>query len=149
MDPQIDYDLADATVLGNVYDGLVRATGSKTVTIVPDLATSWKESPDGKTWTFTLRNGVKFHDGTPVNAAAVQFTFQRLFKLNQGAVGDFSEISSVDAPNPTTVVFHLKTPFSAFLSSLTTLWGTGIVSPTAVKAHQVKGDLGQKWLVRA
>ena len=146
MDPQIDYDTAAAIVLGNVYDSLVRAQGAKSVKIVPDLATSWSSSPDGKTWTFKLRPGVTFHDGSSVNAKAVQFTFNRLFKLNQGAVGDFAAISSVDAPNPLTVVFHLKAPFPSFLTSLTSLWGPGIVSPKTVMAHQVKGDLGQKWL---
>ncbi len=146
LDPQIDYDTAAAIVLGNVYDSLVRAEGSKTVKIVPDLATSWSQSSDGKTWTFKLRSGVKFHDGSTVDAKAVQFTFQRLFKLDQGAVGDYSSIERVDAPNPTTVVFHLKAPFPSFLTSLTSLWGPGVVSPKSVLAHQVKGDLGQKWL---
>ncbi len=100
-----------ATVLANVYDGLVRAVGSKVVTIVPDLATSWKESADGKTWTFKLRSGVKFHDGNTVDAAAVKFTFDRLIKLQTGAIGDFLEIASVDAPDPSTVVFHLSTSY--------------------------------------
>lgn len=146
LDPAVDYDTGMATVLGNVYDGLVRAVGTKTVKIVPDLATSWKSSPDGKTWTFTLRSGVTFHDGTPVDAAAVKFSFDRLLKLNLGAVGDFLEISSVAAPNPSTVVFHLSHPFSGFLNSLTTLWGPDVVSPKTVLAHQVKGDLGKAWL---
>src|SRR3978361_1070326 len=51
MDPAQDYDTGMATILGNVYEGLVRPSGTKTVKIVPDLATSWKESADGKTWT--------------------------------------------------------------------------------------------------
>ena len=146
LDPQVNYDTGDAIVLGNVYDSLVRAVGATKVTIVPDLATSWSSSADGKTWTFKLRPGVKFHDGSPVDAKAVQFTFNRLFKLQQGAVADFAEIGSVDAPDALTVVFHLKTAFPSFLTSLTSLWGPGIVSPKTVLAHQVKGDLGQKWL---
>src|SRR5690242_816048 len=64
MDPARDYDTAAAIELGNVYDGLVRAFGVKSAKVVPDLATSWTESKDGKTWTFKLRSGVKFHDGT-------------------------------------------------------------------------------------
>src|SRR5262249_10593541 len=63
LDPQTNYDSAGFPVLGNVYDGLVRAVGEKTVSIVPDLAMSWTHSPDGKTWTFKLRPGVTFHDG--------------------------------------------------------------------------------------
>ncbi len=147
MDPAQDYETGMAIVLGNVYEGLVRAYGDKTVKIVPDLATSWTESTDGKTWTFKLRPGVKFHDGNPVDAAAVKFTFDRIRTLQQGAVGDFLEIKSVDAPDPLTVVFHLSTPYSGFLPSLTTLWGPGIVSPKTVLAHEVKkGDLALKWM---
>ncbi len=147
VDPAQDYDTGMATVLANVYDGLVRAEGSKVVKIVPDLATSWKESADGKTWTFKLRSGVKFHDGSTVDAAAVKFSFDRLLKLQLGAVGDFLEIASVDAPDPSTVVFHLNTSYSGFLPSLTSLWGPGIVSPKTVLAHQVKGDLGKAWML--
>lgn len=146
MDPAVDYETGMATVLGNAYDGLVRAYGDKTVKIVPDLATSWSQSKDGLTWTFKLRSGAKFHDGNPVDAAAVKFTFDRILKLQQGSYADFLEIGSVAAPDASTVVFHLKTPFSGFLPSLTTLWGPGILSPKTVLAHQVKGDLGMAWL---
>ncbi len=148
LDPQINYDSSGFLVLGNVYDGLVRAVGERTVTIVPDLATSWTHSPDGKTWTFTLRSGVTFHDGTPVDAAAVKITWDRLFKLDQGAASDWipAYVKDVQAPSPNTVVFHLKVAWSSFLSSLSSIWGTGIVSPKTVLAHQVNGDLGQKWL---
>jgi peptide/nickel transport system substrate-binding protein len=148
LDPQINYDTAGFPVLGNVYDGLVRAVGERTVGIVPDLATSWTHSPDGKTWTFTLRSGATFHDGTPVDAAAVKFTWDRLFKINQGAASDWIPVyvKDVQALDAATVVFHLKVAWSSFLSSLSSIWGTGIVSPKTVLAHQVHNDLGQKWL---
>ena len=58
------------------FDGLVRFDGNSHK-IVPALAESWSRSPDGLTWTFKLRKGVKFHDGTPVNADAVVFSFER------------------------------------------------------------------------
>jgi peptide/nickel transport system substrate-binding protein len=147
LDPQINYDTAAPIWLGNVYERLVKAVGVSRVSIAPDLATSWTNSADGKAWTFHLRPGVTFHDSTPLNAAAVQFTFQRLFGLDQGAVADFQPIARVDAPSPLTVVFHLKTPFPSFLASLVSIWGTGIVSPTAVKKHATKGDpWASKWL---
>ena len=50
-----------------------------TTSLIPQLATSWKSSADGKTWTFNLRTGVKFHDGTPFNAKAVCFNFNRWY----------------------------------------------------------------------
>ena len=153
LDPQSNYDVSAATFLPACYDSLVRVVGQKQPRIVPDLATSWNHSADGKTWTFHLRSGVKFHDGTPLDAAAVKFTFDRLRKLGvaiAGASGDYTEISKVEAVNPTTVRFILQYPFSSFLTSLTTVWGIGIVSPTAVKAHTDKKnpkDLGHKWLL--
>src|SRR5206468_1674782 len=61
LDPAVNYDVSAATFLPACYDGLVRGVGEKNVKIVPDLATSWKQSADGKTWTFKLRSGVKFH----------------------------------------------------------------------------------------
>src|SRR5438067_10106692 len=66
-------------VLGQMYNNLVRfnpADGLKT--IIPDLAESWKVSSDGKTYTFKLRDGVKFHDGTPFSSADVVATFSRI-----------------------------------------------------------------------
>src|SRR5207253_3009595 len=77
------------------------------------------------------------------------FTFKRLFTLNQGAEPDFTSIARVEAPEPPRVVFHLRAPFPSFLTSLTSLWGAGIVSPTTVKKHMLKesaSDFGQKWL---
>src|SRR5690349_3303415 len=78
LDPATNYDVTAATYLPACYEGLIQAVGARTSQYKPGLATSWKESPDGKTWTFTLRQGVTFHDGTPFNAAAVKFSFDRL-----------------------------------------------------------------------
>src|SRR5207302_685215 len=64
-------------VLDNLYNGLVRAGANGA--ILPDLAQSWTTSPDGLIYTFTLRTGVKFHDGTDFNADAVKFSFDRPF----------------------------------------------------------------------
>jgi peptide/nickel transport system substrate-binding protein len=153
LDPQTNYDVSAATYLPACYDSLVRVVGEKKGTLVPDLATSWSQSPDGKVWTFKIRSGVKFHDGTPLDAAAIKFSFDRLLKLGPalaGASGDFSEITKVEAVNPTTVRFYLQYPFSSFLTSLTTIWGTGIVSPTAVKKHidpKNPKDFAHAWLL--
>ena len=76
----------------------------------PLLATSWTKSADAKTWTFTIRQGVKFHDGTPMTAAAVKAAIDRTIKLNQGAAYIWGAVKSIDAPDATTVVFHLKYP---------------------------------------
>jgi peptide/nickel transport system substrate-binding protein len=146
LDPAVDYDNDGYSYLPQLYDFLVRATGSTSVHVVPDLATSWSESPNGLTWTFHLRPNVKFHDGTTVNSRAVKFSFERLLTIKQGGWADFKEIRSVTTPSSMTVVFHLAYPYSPFLQSLSSAYGAEIVSPTVVLAHQVHGDLGQKWL---
>jgi peptide/nickel transport system substrate-binding protein len=134
----------DAKVVTNLYENLVTFDGDSTA-IVPRLATSWETSADGKTWTFELREGVTFHDGTPFNADAVAFTFARLTdenhphrpkKVPYGEV--FTFIGKVEALEGK-AVFTLKNPNSTFLQILA-LFGAGIVSPTAVKEHG--GDFG-------
>jgi peptide/nickel transport system substrate-binding protein len=140
LDPAVDYDGGASTYFGAVYDYLVQAVGQKQVKIVPDLATSWSVSKDGKTWTFHLRPHVLFHDGSPVDAAAVKFSFDRLLKAGQGAAADFAEIASVQVVNPLTVQFHLQYPFSSFLSSLSCLWGPAIVSPKTVGKDTIKSN---------
>jgi peptide/nickel transport system substrate-binding protein len=146
LDPDVDYDNGAYGILSQMYNRLVGASGTSTVTVRPDLATSWSSSKDGLTWTFHLRPNVKFHDGSAVNAQAVKFTFDRALKMKQGGWADFAEIKSVDASGPLTVVFHLKYRFASFLNSLSSVYNGDIVSPTVLKAHEVKGDLGAKWL---
>ena len=82
----------------------------------PLLAKSWVLSPDSKTWTFTLQDNVKFHDGTPMTADDVIFSIMKFhFTLAPRARGVFSNIDSATAPDPHTVVITLKEPFEPFL----------------------------------
>jgi peptide/nickel transport system substrate-binding protein len=145
LDPVVDYDTGGNTYFGNVYDRLVTAVGTKNVRIVPDIATSWSESKNGTIWTFHLRPNVKFHDGSPVNAQAVKFTFDRMLAAKQGAYGDFSEIRRVTVAGPLTVQFHLQFPFASFLPSLTCLDGVDIVNPRVVGNHKI-GSNGSSYL---
>jgi peptide/nickel transport system substrate-binding protein len=128
------------------YDRLVQLKGS-TTEVVPQLAESWTASPDGKTFTFKLRTGIKFMDGTPFTAQAVAANFTRLFKMGKGAAGLWDGIldsSGITVVNASTIRFTLKTPFAPFLGSLATDQAS-IVSP-AVMQHETGGDLGQAWL---
>jgi peptide/nickel transport system substrate-binding protein len=98
LDPAVNYETAGGPFLGAVYDPLVKAVGSTKPEIVPWLAESWEKSADGLTYTFKLRPGVKFHDGTLLNAAAVKFSFERMFAMNAGAVANFNTvIDTIDA----------------------------------------------------
>jgi peptide/nickel transport system substrate-binding protein len=146
LDPAVNYDFSGGYLLINCYEGLVKAEGSDAAKIVPSLAESWEMSDDGLTYTFKLRSGAKFHDGTPVNAEAVKYSFDRLLALKMGAAGNFTSIDKIEALDDSTVKFTLKAPFNSFLLALTSMWGPVVVSPTAVKAHEKDGDMGQAWL---
>ena len=78
LDPALSSDLSSARVQNQLFESLVDLTPGGT-RVVPKLATSWRTSGDRRTWTFFLRRGVKFHDGTPLNAAAVCFNFERWY----------------------------------------------------------------------
>ena len=141
FDPHTVTAVNDFRILMNVYDGLVRYKNGK-LEVEPALATAWTISDDGLTYTFTLREGVKFHDGTDFNAEAVKFNFDRMLKDDhpQHDTGPFplsfffSSIAEVTAINPTTVAFRLSEPFAPFLSNLA--YPTGLIaSPAGIVKH--------------
>ena len=77
LDPSTVTAVNDFRILMNLYDGLVRYKDG-TLEVEPSLADSWTISDDGLTYTFPLRDGIAFHDGSPLNAEAVKFTFDRM-----------------------------------------------------------------------
>ena len=97
------------------YDYLV-GVNAATYQPQPELATSWTSSPNGLTWTFTIRQGVKWQDGQPFTAADVAFTFNYIIKNNLTNFTIFTAgIKNVTAPNATTAVFHLLKPWALML----------------------------------
>jgi peptide/nickel transport system substrate-binding protein len=141
LDPQAVTAANDFRIAVNLYDGLVRfADGS--LEIEPALATEWEISEDGTVYTFTLREGVTFHDGTPFDAEAVAFTFERMLDEDHPFHDTgpfplaffFAAVERVEALDALTVEFTLDEPYAPFLSNLA--YPTGlIVSPAAVEAH--------------
>jgi peptide/nickel transport system substrate-binding protein len=146
-DPALVSDGNSLYVAAQVVEGLVGLKPGTIGDVIPVLASSLPTvSSDGKTYTFTLRTGVKFQDGTDFNAAAVKYNYDRWKAFPKGDLqdnayyygavfggfGSSSNVVSVDAPNDTTVVFNLKTPQSNFLLSQT-LQVFGIESPTALQ----------------
>lgn len=111
------------SALCHMYNGLVRhnlVDGLRT--IIPDLAQSWEISADGLTYTFNLREGVTFHDGTPFSSADVVATFSRIINPPEGIViplrSDFNMVDSVEATGDLTVQFNLNSPRAFFLNLL-------------------------------
>ena len=143
LDPQVQMDNDSWRAIYYCYDRLVEYKGG-TTELQPGLATSWTISDDGLTYTFYLRKGVKFIDGTPFNAKAVKFSFDRLFAVNKGPAGTFGFLKSVAVVDEYTVRFTLKSPFAPGLSAFATDQGS-IVSPSVMN-HAVNGDWGQDWL---
>src|SRR6266581_753466 len=94
--------------------------------VVPQLATGYKVSADKKTYTFTLRPGVKFSTGKPLTSADVKFSLDQNTKASQGWGFINTAIKSVDAPSPETVVVHLKYPWAPLLADLS-IFANGIV----------------------
>jgi glutathione transport system substrate-binding protein len=138
MDPANETAVMTSGVLAPMYEGLTRY--DEKFQVAPGLATAWTADPTGKEWKFTLRPGVKFHDGTACDAAAVAYSFQRHLDVKRGLAssGRFrGVIASVDAPDASTVHFSLKTPYPAF-TRLLAIVNAGIVSPTADKAGELE-----------
>ncbi len=108
LDPHTVTATNDFRILVNIYDGLVRYKDG-TLEIEPALAESWTISDDGKTYTFKLRQGVKFHDGSDFNAEAVKFNFERM--LNK----DHPFYNTGPFPSPSTL-----NPLKASLRSMQT-----------------------------
>jgi peptide/nickel transport system substrate-binding protein len=98
----------------NIYESLTRI--GRDGSIGPGLAESWTASPDGKTWTFKLRSGVKYHDGEPMTSEDVKFSLDKMFAANSTAPAKslFATFESVEAVDPLTVKIVLKSP-DAFL----------------------------------
>jgi peptide/nickel transport system substrate-binding protein len=136
LDPAVNYDFSGGFFLINCYEGLVKAVGSKDAKITPALAESWVVSPDGLTYTFKLRSGVKFHDGTPFNADAVKFTLDRVTDPATMAGQAHDQLGPYDhseVVDDFTVKVIMRQGYAPLLTNFNGY--LGIVSPTAVRKN--------------
>jgi peptide/nickel transport system substrate-binding protein len=149
IDPAVGNDFASSTSLANLYDTLVfpNAKGG----VDPWLATSWDISTDGMTYTFHLRSGVKFHDGSLLKASDVVYSYDRIKIIGEGyGYLVTAGVKSVSAPDDSTLVITIEKPSALFLPSLVRLY---IASEAIVKAntkaegpYAENGDYGKEWL---
>lgn len=135
IDPHISSEDETAIVLRQIYDTLVYRDPRQEI-IVPGLATQWTISPDNLVYTFSLRNDVKFHDGTPMNAQAVADNFERIAGLNPntGKAGALllKYYAGSEIVDEFTIRLKLSQPYAPFLDVLSRPY-LGIASPTAFK----------------
>lgn len=161
LDPQINYTLRYWQIFPMFYDGLVsfeKAGGKSAFNIVPDLAASMPQITNGgKTYTFTLRKGIKFANGQPVTVEAVRHSFVRLFKVLNPNAGTWYDVIvggrhcvkspstctlpgvGID-PKTNTVTFHLRHPDAEFLDQLAVPFGSILPADTPDK------DMGTRYI---
>jgi len=132
MDPHQSIAAVDRQVFQNLYDKLVDV--NQDLEIIPMLATSWTITNAGKTYTFKLRPNIVFHDGTPFNAEAVKYNFERMLDraLASPRRSEIALVDRVTVVDPLTVQIDLEGAFSPFLSVLSDRAGM-MVSPAAAR----------------
>jgi len=134
LDPALMRDWTTRQAIGHMYDTLVYIGADEEIR--PRLAESWEVSEDGTVYTFHLRQGVTFHDGTPFNAEAVKFNFDRILdpEFNSSHYSTLAAmIDRVEVLDDDTVQFVLPRPNYKFLAELS--MSSMIVSPTAVQQY--------------
>src|SRR5258706_369889 len=136
LDPQLVPALWRSRRSPLTYNQLVRFDFD--MNPVPELAESWEVARDGVTWTFKLRQGVKFHDGQEFTSADVKFTFDRLIEKSSGKA-DFLTVDKFEPVGKHAIKFVTREPFAGLLAALGGFWGF-IVSEAGVKKH---GDLNK------
>lgn len=141
FDPALMNSQDMGLIINNMYEGLV-SSDRDTTNLVPKLAESWQLSPNGSTLTFALRQGVTFHDGTPFDADAAKFSFDRLKTINKGPETFLSGVGESEVVDQHTLRLSIdKNPRLALKATPLVM----MVSPTAINANG-KDDLGQKWI---
>jgi peptide/nickel transport system substrate-binding protein len=147
LDPHAIFDVGRAASRINFYDGLYRWVDNPPKQI-PWLALSHTVSPDGLVWTFKLREGVKFHDGTEMTSEDVVYTMERMLGMKKGPATLYMATikpGSTKAVDKYTVQFNLSEPSAIFLSTVPEIL---VVNSKLVKKNEKDGDWGQAWLSR-
>ncbi|MBW1699351.1 MAG: ABC transporter substrate-binding protein [Deltaproteobacteria bacterium] len=145
IDPGQKYDYSTRMIQNLLYDALLKYVGNPPRAI-NWLAESYESTPDGKVWTFHLVKNAKFHNGDPVTAEAVKFSFQRTLKLNKGPAWMLKAVLNPDGikvVDDYTIKFTLIKPYSPFPAVLPWWY---IVNPKVVMANEKDGDMGQEWM---
>ncbi len=150
LDPHSQYDYRSTSVVRSIYEGLVGLKGEATDEYEGLVAESWEANDDQSVWTFKIRPGLTFQDGSPCDSAAVKASFERMLGLGRGAVAVFSRFISDPAqmttPDEATIVFDCGSPQPLFVTALASTYGPQVVNAKVALEHEVDGDFGNEWL---
>ena len=126
LDPHQEQTFATLQPVAPLYSTLLQIDPYGYPNVIGDVASAWTISPDGLTYTFKIRQGVRFHDGSPLAAADVKASYDKIIAPLTGVVSfrknSFTAIERVEAPDPTTVVFKLKFPSASLIDNLASPW---------------------------
>ncbi len=126
LDPHQESTFANIQLVAPLYSTLLQIDPYSYPKIIGDVATEWKVAPDGLTYTFKIRQGIRFHDGSPLTAADVKATYDKIVFPPEGVRSTrkqaYSEVQGIEAPDPSTVVFKLKFPSASMLGNLASPW---------------------------
>ncbi len=126
LDPHQEGTFATLQVVAPLYSTLLQIDPYNYPKIIGDVATDWKISADGLTYTFRIRSDVRFHDGSPLTAADVKTSYDKIVAPPAGVrsmrKNAYTMVASVEAPDATTVVFKLKHPSASLLDNLASPW---------------------------
>jgi peptide/nickel transport system substrate-binding protein len=149
LDAHSAYDYRSAIVGRGPYEQLITLKGNSTGEYVGLLAERWEANADKSVWTFHLRQGVTFHDGSPCDGEAVRASFERFMTMGLGPASGFARFlddpKRITAPDAQTVVFDLGRPQPLLEAYLTSQYGPLVLNVKAVMAHEKDGDLGHEW----
>ncbi len=153
LDPAESFEFSGNDALNNVYDRLIEID-PVTMKLKPGLAESWSVSDDGKTYTFKIRQGVKFHSGNPVTAEDCAWSLQRAVKLNKtpsfiltqfGFTPDNVE-QMIRASGDEVQITTDKEYAPSFFYNILTAIVASVVDKKEALAHEDNGDMGYNWL---
>src|SRR5499426_4500566 len=126
LDPHQEETFATLHLVAPCYSTLLQIDPYSYPKIIGDLATEWKIAPDGLTYTFKLRQGVRFHDGSSLTSADVKATYEKIVFPPSGVrsirKNAYAAIGSIEAPDAATLVFKLKQPSASLLDNLASPW---------------------------
>ena len=126
LDPHQESTFATLHPVAPLYSGLLQVDPYGYPNIIGDVASEWKIAPDGLTYTFTIRPGIRFHDGSPLTAADVKASFDKIVFPPDGVRSPrkfyYTAVAGIEAPDASTVVFKLKFPSASLLGNIASPW---------------------------